>query len=157
MRLPPPIRRDVGKPSEWWFTAHVEFAILGSVEARLDGKRLALGGPKQRAVLAILLLHRNQPVSRDRLIDGPRGESPPRSAAHTLDDYASRLRRTIGADRIERVPAGLVLHVEPGELDLDRFEALLERGHAARAVGDAATASAAFGEALSLWRGRPLA
>jgi peptide/nickel transport system substrate-binding protein len=135
----------------------VEFAVLGPVEARVDGQPLPIGGPKQRAVLAILLLHGNRPVSRDRLIEGLWGESPPRSSAHTLDDYVSRLRRTLGADRIERHPAGYVIQVEPGELDLERFEALLERGRSAGAVGDATTASVLLGEALGLWRGRPLA
>ena len=135
----------------------MEFAILGPIEARLDEVRLPLGGPKQRAVLAILLLHRNQSVSRDRLIDGLWGESPPRTASHTLDDYVSRLRKTIGAERIVRDNGGYVLHVEADELDLDRFEALLERGRAAEAAGDAATAGAVLSEALSLWRGRPLA
>jgi DNA-binding SARP family transcriptional activator/ABC-type transport system substrate-binding protein len=134
----------------------VEFAVLGPVEARVDDQPLPLGGPKQRAVLAMLLLHAGQPVSRDRLIEGLWGESPPRSAAHTLDDYLSRLRRALGADRIERHPAGYVIRVEPGELDLERFEALLEQGRSAGAGGDAATASAVLGEALALWRGRPL-
>jgi len=135
----------------------VEFAILGPLEARADGREFALGGPKQRAVLAMLLLQANQPVSRDRLIDGLWGESPPRTAAHTLDDYVSRLRRVIGRDRIERHPAGYLVRVEPGELDLERFEALLEEGRSAAAVGDAPRASDVLGEALDLWHGRALA
>jgi DNA-binding SARP family transcriptional activator len=135
----------------------VEFAILGPLEVRVDGRRLALGGPKQRAVLAMLLLDANRPVSRDRLIDGLWGESPPRSASHTLDDYVSRLRRVLGGERIEREAAGFVLRVRPGEIDLDRFETLLERGRAASAAGDAAQATTNLGEALELWRGRALA
>ena len=131
----------------------MEFVILGPLEVRDDGRRLALGGPKQRAVLAMLLLDANRPVSRDRLIDGLWGESPPPSAAHTLDDYVSRLRRLLGGARIERRPAGYVLRVEPDELDLERFETLLEQGRAS----DAAQASAVLGEALDLWRGRALA
>jgi DNA-binding SARP family transcriptional activator/ABC-type transport system substrate-binding protein len=153
----PSVRKEVGKRSERWFTTSVEFAVLGPVEARVDGQKLPTGGPKQRAVLAILLLHGNRPVSRDRLIEGLWGESPPPSAAHTLDDYVSRLRRALGADRIERHPAGYLIRVEPGELDLKRFEALLERGRSTAAGGDATTASAVLGEALDLWRGRPLA
>ena len=70
----------------------VEFAILGALEARDGDRELVLGGPKQRAVLAMLLLEANRPVSRDRLIDGLWGESPPPSARHTLEDYVSRLR-----------------------------------------------------------------
>jgi DNA-binding SARP family transcriptional activator len=135
----------------------VEFAILGPLEARADGRELALGGPKQRAVLAMLLLQANQPVSRDRLIDGLWAESPPRTAAHTLDDYVSRLRRTLGGDRIDRHPAGYLIRVEPGELDLERFEALLEQGRSGAAARDAAQASDVLGKALGLWRGRALA
>jgi DNA-binding SARP family transcriptional activator len=135
----------------------VEFAILGPLEARADGRELTLGGPKQRAVLAMLLLQPNQPVSRDRLIEGLWGESPPRTAAHTLDDYVSRLRRTLGGDRIDRRPAGYLIRVEPGELDLERFEALLEQRRSAAATGDAAQASDVLGKALGLWRGRALA
>ena len=135
----------------------VEFAVLGPLEVRADGRQLALGGPKQRAVLAMLLLHAGRPVSRDRLIDGLWGESPPVSAGHTLDDYVSRLRRLLGADRIERRPSGYLIRVEPGELDLERFEALLERRCAAAAAGDAVTARAVLGDALGLWRGAALA
>src|SRR6266852_3958136 len=127
---------------------------MGPLEVRDDGRRLALGGPKQRAVLAMLLLDANRPVSRDRLIDRLWGESPPPSAAHTLDDYVSRLRRTLGAGRIERGPAGYLIRVEPDELDLERFEALLEQGRSAAAAGDVAQASAVLGQALDLWRGR---
>jgi DNA-binding SARP family transcriptional activator/ABC-type transport system substrate-binding protein len=133
----------------------VEFVVLGQVEARADGRALALGGPKQRAVLAMLLLDANRPVSRDQLIDGLWGESPPRTATHTLDDYVSKLRRVLGG-RIERRAAGYVLNVEPGELDLERFERLLEAGLLARARSDAANASAVLADALALWRGRPL-
>jgi len=135
----------------------VEFVLLGPLDVRDDGRRLTLGGPKQRAVLAMLLLDANRPVSRDRLIDRLWGESPPASAAHTLDDYVSRLRRTLGAARIERRPAGYLIRVEPDELDLERFEALLEQGRSAAAAGDAAQASAVLGQALGLWRGRALA
>ena len=135
----------------------MQFVILGPIEARSDGRPLVLGGPKQRAVLAILLLHANEPVSRDHLIDGLWGESPPPSARHTLDDYVSRLRRALGADRIERRPPGYVLRVEPGELDLQNFEALLENGRHAAAAGDAAGARDSLREALTLWRGRALA
>ncbi len=147
-------RKTVGRVVHYVF---VEFVVLGPLEVRDGGRRLALGGPKQRAVLAILLLDANRPVSRDRLIDRLWGESPPPSAAHTLDDYVSRLRRTLGAGRIERGPAGYLIRVEPDELDLERFEALLEQGRSAAAAGDVAQASAVLGQALDLWRGRALA
>src|SRR5262245_6337785 len=105
----------------------------------------------------MLLLDANRPVSRARLIDRLWGESPPPSAAHTLDDYVSRLRRTLGSARIEREPAGYLIRVEAGELDLERFEALLEQGCSAAAAGDAARASVVLGDALGLWRGEALA
>src|SRR4051794_32920343 len=100
----------------------MEFGILGPLEVRRDGGELPLGGPKQRAVLALLLLHANEVVSRDRLLDGLWGERPPPTAAHTLDNYISRLRKTLGDRRISRRPPGYVLDVLPGELDLERFE-----------------------------------
>ena len=74
----------------------MDFVVLGEVEARVDGRTLRLGGPKQLAMLAMLLLAANRPVSRDRLIEGLWGEAPPRSAVQTLDDYVSKLRRLLG-------------------------------------------------------------
>jgi YVTN family beta-propeller protein len=135
----------------------VEFRILGSVEARDNGRAVTLGGPKQRAVLAILLLRANEAVSRDRLIDAIWGEQPPATAAHTLDNYVLRLRKALGGERLARRPPGYMLHVEPGELDLDRFEGLLQEGRERRAAGDALGAREALGAALALWHGRALA
>jgi DNA-binding SARP family transcriptional activator/ABC-type transport system substrate-binding protein len=135
----------------------VEFLVLGSVDVRTDGRALALGGPKQRALLALLLLNANGVVSRDRLIDALWGERAPATAQRSLDSYLSRLRTLLGPDRIERQPPGYLLHVAPGELDLARFEGLLAQGRAAAAAGDATTARALLGEGLGLWRGRALA
>jgi YVTN family beta-propeller protein len=137
--------------------ALVEFAILGVVEARADGSALSLGGPKQRALLALLLLHANEPVSRDRLIDGLWGAHPPPSAAHTLDDYVSRLRKALGAGRIERRPPGYLLRIEDGEADVGRFEALVREGRERLAGGDAGAAAERLRAALGLWRGPALA
>jgi DNA-binding SARP family transcriptional activator len=110
----------------------VDFAVLGPVAVRHDGRQLPLGGPKQRALLAMLLLNANEVISRDRLIDGLWGEHPPATAAHTLDNYVSRLRKTLGDGRLSRRAPGYVLHIESGELDLDRFEWLLDEGRTAR-------------------------
>ena len=121
----------------------MQFAILGPVEARTNGSALQLGGPKPRALLAMLLLDANEPVSRDRLIEGLWGDDPPPSADQTLDSYVSRLRRVLGPDRVVRRPPGYLLVVEPGELDLERFERLVEGG--------------SLHEALGLWRGPALA
>jgi DNA-binding SARP family transcriptional activator len=135
----------------------VEFLVLGSVEVRIDGEAVPLGGPKQRSLLALLLLNANEVVSRDRLIDALWGERAPASAQGSLDTYVSRLRSLLGADRVERHPPGYLLRVERGELDLARFEALLEQGRAAAVAGDARTARDFLLEGLALWRGRALA
>jgi peptide/nickel transport system substrate-binding protein len=135
----------------------VEFRILGSISARVDGRELPLGGPKQRGLLAILLLEANERVSRDRLIEGLWGESAPPSAEHTLDGYVSRLRKTLGRDRITRSSGGYVLRVEVGELDLVRFERLALEGHEQLAAGDAAASASSLAAALALWHGLPLA
>jgi YVTN family beta-propeller protein len=135
----------------------MEFAVLGPVEVRIDGRTLPLGGPKQRALLALLLLNANEAVSRDRLVDELWGERAPTSAQRSLDTYVYRLRTLLGSDRIERRPPGYLLRVEPGELDLARFERLLEQGRAAAAAGDAEAARSRLHEALALWRGRALA
>jgi len=134
----------------------VEFAVLGPLAVRLDGAELELGGPKQRALLAMLLLRANQVVSRDRLIDGLWGERPPATATHTLDNYVSRLRKMLGVGRITTRPPGYVLQVEPGEVDLDRFEQLLGVGREHLARGDGAQARESLQAALALWRGTAL-
>jgi DNA-binding SARP family transcriptional activator len=108
----------------------VEFQILGPVEVIDDaGERLPVGGPKPRAVLAMLLLSRGRVVSRDRLLEGLWGDRAPPSAEHTLDDYLSRLRRLLGDDRLIRRPPGYALTLHDGELDLARFERLRENAH----------------------------
>jgi YVTN family beta-propeller protein len=134
----------------------VNFAVLGALVVQRDGEDLPLGGPKQRALLAILLLSANQAVSRDRLIDGIWGERPPPSAAHTLDNYVSRLRKTLGDGRVLRRAPGYVLQVMADELDLDRFERLLALGREHLSGGDAGRAAADFSDALALWRGPAL-
>ena len=131
--------------------------MLGLVEARRDGEAVSLGGPKLRALLAILLLHANEVVSRDRLIEGLWGEAAPASASHTLDDYVSRLRKALGDGRLVRRAPGYVLRVEPGELDLDRFSELVEAGERAFVAGRAGEAVTSLAKALELWRGDPLA
>ncbi|MBA3734471.1 MAG: AfsR/SARP family transcriptional regulator, partial [Actinobacteria bacterium] len=135
----------------------MEFAILGPMSVRQDGRELPLGGPKQRALLAILLLQANEAVSRDRLIDGLWGEHPPATAAHTLDNYISRLRKVLGDDRLTRRPPGYALRLERGELDLDRFEQLMALGREQLVHGHARQAAATLRGALALWRGTALA
>jgi YVTN family beta-propeller protein len=134
----------------------VEFRVLGPVEVRADGDALALGGRKQRALLAVLLLHANQSVSRDRLIEALWGDRPPPSVHQSLDSYVSRLRRTLGHERLLRGPPGYMIVVEPGELDLSRFQELVAAGCEAAARNDAPEAAASLRAALGLWRGPAL-
>ena len=134
----------------------MEFRVLGPVEVLQDGRELPLGGPKQRVLLALLLLRANEAVSRDRLIDGLWGERPPPSAAHTLDSQVSRMRKTLGEGRLVTRSPGYLLRVEPGELDLDRFERLYRRGREALVRGAATEAADALRSALALWRGPAL-
>jgi DNA-binding SARP family transcriptional activator len=118
----------------------VDFRILGPLEVLGAGRAVPLGGAKQRAALAMLLLHRNQIVSRDRLIEGLWGEEPPATAGHTLEAYVSRLRRALLTEGesprlITRAP-GYLLKVEEDELDLERFQVALDRAGEAIAGGD---------------------
>jgi predicted ATPase/DNA-binding SARP family transcriptional activator len=131
--------------------------VLGPVQAVSgDGPR-EVGGPKQRALLAELLLHRGRVVPRERLVDALWGERPPGSAHASLQVYVHGLRRALGRDRIVTVGTGYCVQLEQGELDVEQFERLL--GRADRALEQAAPASALadVDAALALWRGPPLA
>ena len=137
----------------------MEFRILGPLEASDGNGPVALGGARQRAVLAILLLHRNEVVSTDRLIDELWGEQPPETAKTALQGYVSRLRKALGpasGTLVTQAP-GYVLQVAPGRLDRDGFEALLGRAKDERSAGNPAPASQLLDEALALWRGPALA
>src|SRR3954462_2754098 len=130
-----------------------EFRLLGPLEAAEGGRPLVLGGAKQRGLLAVLLLHANQAVSSDRLIDQLWGESPPATAGKIVQVYVSRLRKQLGEARLLTRPPGYLLRVDPGELDLARFERLVAEAR----EEDAAAAGAKLRVALALWRGPPLA
>ena len=116
-----------------------------------------LGGPKQRALLAILLLRRGEAVSSDRLIDQLWGERPPATAAKTLQGYVSHLRKALGNDVLLTRGGGYLLAVEPGQVDAERFEEMAADARRALANGDAPAARELLGSALGLWRGEPLA
>ena len=135
----------------------MNFRILGPLEAEEDGRLVALGGSKQRGLLALLLLRANEVVPRDRLIEELWGDRAPETAATALQGYVSALRKTLGPNRILTRAPGYLLKVEPEALDLTRFERLVRHGRAALADGNANAASTALTEALSLWRGAPLA
>lgn len=135
----------------------MEFRVLGPVEAREDDRPLALGRPKQRAVLAALLLHAGEAVPRTRLIDELWGERPPGSAVQSLQVYIHGLRQALGADRIETHGQSYRLRLEPEELDLTRFEQLVRRAQQDIEAGRADSASGRIKEALALWQGPALA
>jgi DNA-binding SARP family transcriptional activator len=131
----------------------MEFRILGPLEVLENGRQIELGGAKQRALLALLLLHANESVSTDRLIDALWEDAPPTQARKTLQVYVSQLRKTLGKDAVETKAPGYRLRLEPGELDLRRFESLLAEAREAEPVA----AASLLGKALSLWRGPPYA
>jgi DNA-binding SARP family transcriptional activator len=129
-----------------------DFRVLGPLEVRREGELVFIPAPKQRALLGLLLLHANEPMHQEDLIDQLWGASAPRTARASLQNLVHALRRHLGPERLEREDGAYVLHVEPGELDLDLFQ---------RLVADARTAAprekaADLRAALSLWRGTPL-
>ncbi len=159
----------------------MEFRILGPLEVEDEGRLLELGGDRQRAVLASLLLHANRFVPSDRLIEELWGSPPPKGARNSLQSTVSRLRVALAGGRARQAPSGRAgdaaggragdaggrltsrnrsyrLVVEPDELDSLRFERLAEEGRKALADADddPALASATLGEALALWRGEVL-
>jgi DNA-binding SARP family transcriptional activator len=143
----------------------MEFKILGPLEVREEGRRLACKGTKQRLLLSVLLLNANEVVSSDRLIEALWGESPPDTAAKALQVHVSQLRNLLEPERARGAsgrilltrPPGYELRVEPGQLDLHRFGQELSEAKAAMAAGHSRQAARALRNALALWRGPPLA
>jgi YVTN family beta-propeller protein len=142
-------------------SARLEFRILGPLELLSDGVPIRIGGPKQRALLALLLLSANRVVSRDRLIEELLTNQTAEADDRPLRVQVSRLRKVLERhDRQPRLvarPPGYLLRVEPGELDLHTFEQLAMQGRLALEEEDLAVATATLREAEALWRGRPLA
>ncbi len=120
----------------------MDFRILGPLEVSDDGRLLDLGGAKHRTLLAVLLLHANEVVSADRLIDALWEDEPPDTAAKALQVYVSKLRKALGKERVQTQAPGYRVNVEDGELDLQRVRALIAAGE--------------LPEAISLWRGPAL-
>ncbi len=133
------------------------YSILGPLAVDGADGSVRLGGPRQRSLLAVLLLHANRVVSIDRLAEQLYGEAPPVTAVTQVHRQVSELRRVLGPDAIETRPPGYRLPVAPGQLDLERFERLTAEASTDLAHGDAARAGARLREALDLWRGEPLA
>ena len=134
-----------------------EFRILGPLEARVDGVVTPLGGTRQRAVLAILLLHRGEAVSVDRIVDELWGERPPETATKTIQVYVSRLRKTLGEGVVVTRGGGYAIDPTSATVDADRFERLANEGQEALDRGEPQLAAERLAEALALWRGEPLA
>jgi DNA-binding SARP family transcriptional activator len=142
----------------------MEFCILGPLEVLDDGRPIALGGRRQRALLALLVIHANETLAIERLIDELWGERPPATAAKTLQVHISRLRKTLGPTRSDR-DSGMLVTREPGyelrvdseRIDSHRFERLIAGGRRELLARHPEHALSLLGEALSLWRGSPLA
>jgi YVTN family beta-propeller protein len=152
----------------------MDYRLLGPLEVYDRDRTVELGGDKQRALLALLLLHAGEVVSADRLIDDLWGDRPPPAAPKALQAHVSRLRKALTSPGsgprdargdLARVTQGALLtrghgyllRVEPGELDLDRFRDLIHQGRQELAAGDPKTAAETLRAGLSLWRGPPLA
>src|SRR5262245_65610155 len=109
----------------------LEFRVLGPLEVRRDGEVIPIPAPKQRALLGVLLLHANEPVAQDELIDLLWGDDAPPTAKASLQNQVHAIRRALGAEVVERRPAGYVVHVQPGRLDLERFQQLVSKARRA--------------------------
>ena len=135
----------------------MEVRLFGELEAVQDGIAVPVRGTKQRALLALLALHRGEPVSADRLIDVLWGDGQAANPANALQAQIGQLRRVLGPAAIVTTEAGYALAVGSGDVDVIRFEQLVAKGRRLSEEGEAALASAVLGEALGLRRGEPLA
>ena len=144
----------------WGAAAVIDYRLLGPIEAGVNGRVLDIGGHKQRALLAVLVLSANEPVSRDVLVDRLWGEHPPPGAQHTLDVHISRLRKTLesaaGRQVVETRPGAYLLRASADSVDMRRLERLAKAGRRALAENAPGRAAADLREALALWRGAPL-
>lgn len=137
----------------------LQFGVLGALQVSADGTALPLGTPKQRAVLAKLLINRNRPVSVDALVSAAWDESPPPGARASLHSYVSNLRKLLatgGYQPLVSAPPGYRLDVAGTDCDLDRFVAARADGVRAAAEGRFELAGRYLTEALALWRGPAL-
>lgn len=135
----------------------MEFRILGPLQVVRDGTAIEPGSPKQRGLLANLVVHHGRAVPRDRLIEDLWGGSPPATGLGVLQNYISQLRKALGADVLVTRGPGYLLDVDPDAIDSVCFERLVERGRAALEDGDAHGAATLVAEGLGLWRGPALA
>jgi len=134
----------------------LEFRVLGPLEVLVRGTPARIGGPRQRALLAILLAHANEVVPVARLVDEVWGDDPPVTAGNVLQTYVSQLRKALGRDTITTRGKGYVVAVADGALDLRVFERRAGAGARALADGRFGAAAEEFRAALALWRGPAL-
>jgi YVTN family beta-propeller protein len=141
--------------------AGLTFSLLGPLEARVDGETLPLGGSRQRSLLALLLLHANESVSRERLIEGVWGAERPSTISAALNVHLSKIRKLLAAAGTDATLVtelhGYVLEVDPERLDVHCFERRIREGRQALVAGHAEESAATLDRALALWRGPPLA
>ena len=131
----------------------VEFRLLGPLEAVENGQPLHLGGRQQRALLAVMLLRRNEVVPTDELVDAIWGARPPPTAQVMVQLYVSRLRKLFGRNSLVTRPAGYLFEVDASQIDVDRFETLVASAARGKDAGETARL---LRQALALWRGPPL-
>lgn len=131
----------------------LQFRILGSLEVSANGHPLPLGGQKQRALLALLVVHAGRVVPTDQLVNELWGEEPPKTATTSLQNLVSQLRKALGPELLGTKPPGYVLRVETDDVDAARFERLVREARGAEPEERASR----LADALALWRGPPLA
>jgi DNA-binding SARP family transcriptional activator/WD40 repeat protein len=134
----------------------VDFSILGPLEVTVDGVRVEVQGPKERALLAFLLANAGDTIPADRLAEELWEGELPRSTGKAVQNLVLRLRKLLGSQVIETRAGGYALVVAPDAIDAHRFERLIGEGRDRLADLDAAAALPAFRSALDLWRGEPL-
>jgi WD40 repeat protein/DNA-binding SARP family transcriptional activator len=138
------------------YRGRMQFRVLGPLEVAEGGRSISLGGPKQRAVLAHLLVRANELVPAETLVDQIWGEEPPEKARNIIQTYISHLRKALGRDRIQSHAPGYRLSVESSELDSNQFDSLVRDAKKTLAI-DPNIAVGMFEDALGLWRGPALA
>ncbi|HEX8123871.1 MAG TPA: BTAD domain-containing putative transcriptional regulator [Solirubrobacteraceae bacterium] len=135
----------------------MRFRLLGPLEIDDDGRRVDLDPPKERALLAVLLLQRGRPLTVDRLVDALWEDDAPATAAKAVQVYVGHLRRALGAESVRTTPGGYAFATDAHEVDVERFEETSGEGRRLLDAGDADAAAARLRESLALWRGAPLA
>src|ERR1700677_4350634 len=139
----------------------MDFQLLGPLAVMAEGHEHGVGGPRERVILAALLLERGRLLSTDRLVDALWGDAPPESARGQVHICISVLRRRLataaGCSAIETRRPGYVLRIGDGSCDLDEFTRLAAAGRRQAAMNRHEAAAELLSAALSLWRGAPLA